>query len=291
MKEKMKTTSKFYCLLSKILFASFACNLALASTTANADILNASAGGTFTFNYDSAALGQYVYGSENNNNGYYLTNFWNTAASDPYNPSNTKSYFASSVGSTQIPATNLVHDVTPIGSFTDPQVSGRHVQGTSANFAVDSNTLAGLTGEKLGMTGVQSYRLPNYPAPYNYILTGDFSLAYDPAARASAWIGQTGTPTGWYIQNNLGFNLVTYDLTNLSLAFTDANNWKLGGNLLMSPDYAGMLAGPGLTDVGTFNLAMGSYAVSSVPLPAAVWIFLTGLVGLMAGGRRKTQVA
>jgi len=58
----MKTTSKFYSLLSKILFASFACNLALASTTANASILNASAGGTFTFNYDSAALGQYVYG-------------------------------------------------------------------------------------------------------------------------------------------------------------------------------------------------------------------------------------
>jgi hypothetical protein len=289
MKEKMKTTFKFYSLLNKILFASLSCNLALAPITANAAILNASAGGTFTFNYDSAALGQYVYGGANNNNGYYLANFWNTAASDPYNPNNTKSHFASSVGTTQIPAANLVHDVTPIGSFSDPQVSGRHVQGTSANFAVDSNTLTGQSGAQLGMTGVQSYRLPNYPAPYNYILAGDFSLAYDPSARASAWTGQTGTPTGWYIQNNLGFSLVTYDLTNLSLAFTDANNWKLGGNLLMSPDYADMLAGPGLMDVGTFNLSIGSYAVSSVPLPATVWIFLTGLVGLMAGGRRKIQ--
>jgi len=288
----MKITSKFYSLLNKILFVSLACNLALAPTTANASILNASAGGTFTFNYDSAALGQYVYGSANNNNGYYLANFWNTTASDPYNPNNIKSHFASSVGSTQIPATNLAHDVTPIGSYTDPQASGRHVQGTSANFAVDSNTLAGVTGAQLGMTGLQGYRMPDYPAPYNYMLAGDFSLAYDLSARVSAWNGVASTtPTGWYIQNNLSFRLVTYDLANLSLLFTDANNWKLSGNLLMSPDYGGMLLGPNFTDVGTFNLAIGSYAVSSVPLPATVWIFLTGLMGLMAGGRRKTQVA
>lgn len=286
----MKTTFKSHTLPNKILFASLACHLALASANANATILNASSGGTLTFNYDSVALGQYVFGDENNP-GYVLSNFWNTAASDPYDTNNTSSHFASNVGSTQIPATNLVHDVTPNGSYTDPQVSGRHVQGTTTGFAVDSNNLSGVIGEQLGMTGVQGYYLPNFPAPNNYVIAGDFSLGYDPSARASQWSGQSDTPTGWFIQNNLSFSLVTYDLTNLSLVYTDADNWKMSGSLLMAPGYASMLAGPNLIDVGSFDLAIGSYAVSSVPLPAAAWLFLTGLTGLLAGGRRKTHKA
>jgi hypothetical protein len=278
---------------AKLLFATLAFTVALMPASASAATLNASDGGTFTFNYDSAALGQYVYGSANNKNGYYLADFWNTAASDSGNPANTGSNFGQNVGSTQISPINLVHDVTPVGPNLSGQASQRHVQSTSANFAIDSNTLAGVTGSQLGMTGVQGFHIEDYPAPYNHIVAGDFSLAYNPTARQSDWsaAGEVGTASGWYIQNNLSFALITYDLANLNLIYADANNWKLSGDLLMASEYAGMLMGPTGTNVGTFNLGIGSYAVSAVPVPAAAWLFGTGLTGLLASSRRKQRVA
>jgi len=284
----MKRNTRKYGLPDKILLASLLCQFALAATSANATMLDATAGGSVTFNYDNAAFAQYA-GGNSSNPGYYLANFWDGAASDPYDANNTTAHFAANLGNTQI-SMPLVHDITPVGAYAGTQATGRHVQGTSAHFAIDSETLTGISGEQIGMTGVQGYYLPNFPAPYNYVIAGDFSLAYDPSARASEWGTQAGAPTGWYIKNNLGFGLVTYDLANLSVVFADAHNWKLSGSLLMAPGYADMLMGPAFVNVGTFDLGVGSYAVSNVPLPAAAWMFITGLMGLLAV-RRKPVLA
>jgi len=263
---------------AKFLFATLALTAVLAPTSASAIELSASSGGTFTFNYDSAALGQAAYGNVYGNNGYYLAKFWDTAASDPSNPANTSSYFNNKFGSSQISAINLVHDISPTGSNPSNQVGGRHVQGTSPTFAIDSTNLSGVTGTQLGITGIQGFYIPNFGS---HVTAGDFSLAYNPSETAS----------GWYIQNNFAFGLITYDLANLVLTVTDANDWKLSGDLLFASDYAGMIYGQTGANVGTFNLGVGSYAVSAVPVPAAVWLFGTGLTGLLASSRRKQRIA
>ncbi len=261
----------------------------LASTTASATTLNASSGGTFTFDLDSNALGQYVFGSAVGNNGYYLANFWDTAASDYANPANTDNSFVGATGTAEIPALNLVHELTATGPNPTGQASGRHVVGTTAGFAIDSGTLAGVpitsiglggvVGEKLGMTGVQGFFAPNYPGT---LINGDFSLQYDPSRQVSG-------ASGWFIANNISFTMAVYDLANLALTSTDETNWLLTGDLLMAPDNASMLLGDAYVDVGNFSLGVGSYA-APVPVPAAFWLFGSGLMGLFGASRRKSPV-
>jgi hypothetical protein len=252
----------------------------------NALTLTPGAGGTFTFNLDRNALAPYVFGSSAAS-GYVPTTFYDTATSNYTNPANSDSSLAGGVGSTEIDATHWVHDITPI-SASDPggQAAGRGVKSTSPTFAIDSTTLAGVTGTKLGMTGVQGFHLPFFGGG-STIINGDFALRYNPSARQTAWddAGLPGTPTGWYLQNNTSFAANVYDLSNLTLSLTDANNWQLVGDLLMTPENAAFLAGAPLTDVGNFSLSLGSYA--AVPLPATVWLFASSVVALLSGHRRK----
>src|SRR5574343_1580400 len=126
---------------AKILFATLVVTALSIPANASATALSASTGGTFTFNYNSAALGLAA-GGNANFNGYYLSNFWNSAASDPGNSANTASSFTGSAGATQISATNLIHDITAVGENPSNQPSGRHVQGSSSNFLIDSTNLS-----------------------------------------------------------------------------------------------------------------------------------------------------
>ncbi|MGZ8218700.1 hypothetical protein [Methylomagnum sp.] len=257
---------------------------------AHADTLDATAGGTFTFSLDRNALAPYVFGSYYGNNGYYLGGFWDSAASDYTNPANAASYFSANVGSTELSALNLVHDLTATGANPSGQPAGRHVIGTTAGFSLDSGTLAGVqissmstagvVGEKLGMTGVQGFWLPNYNGG-SRIINGDFSLQYD-AAR------QTNGRSGWFLANNISYTMAVYDLASLNLthASGDTINWRLTGDLLMAPENAGMILGSSYSDVGNFSLGVGSYA-APVPVPAAAWLFGSSLIGLLGAARRK----
>lgn len=261
---------------------------ALTAPAVAADSLNASTGGTFTFSLDRDALAPYVFGGTFGNNGYYLANFWDGAASDYADPANTDNHFAASVGTAEISALNLVHDLTPTGADPAGQADNRHVVGTTAGFSLDSDTLAGVpissislagvVGEKLGMTGVQGFYAPNWPGA---LVNGDFSMQYDTSR-------QTDGRSGWFIANNISFTMAVYDLANLSLvhAAGDSTNWQLSGDLWMAPENADMLFGAHYTDVGNFSLGVGSYA-APVPLPAAAWLFATGLTGLFGAVRRK----
>jgi hypothetical protein len=246
--------------------------------SAHATVLQASSGGTFTFNLDSAALGNYAFGSVLGTNNYYLSSFSNTAASDPTVVS--AAAFSSTIGATPISATNLVHDLTPVGTNPVGQLAGRHVQATTAGFSIDSSTLAGVAGEKLGMTGMQGFYIPNFNGNPSKMYTGDFSLQFDSTRTSNG-------RSGWYLNNNAGFTLATYDLANLNATVNDANNWLLTGDLLVAPSLANMLAGPAYTDVGGFRLGVGSYSVSSVPVPSAVWLFGSTIAGFIGIKRRK----
>lgn len=261
-------------------FAGFALLGALATPAAHADTVNASAGGAFTLNLDRDALGAYVFGSTLGNNGYYLASFWDGAASDYGNTANTANFFIASTGSTEISALNLVHNLMPTAPNPTGQATGRHVMGTTAGFSLDTSSLGGVAGEQLGMTGIEGFYLPNYNGG-GRIINGDFSLQYDTTR-------QTDGRSGWYLANNISFTMAIYDLANLSLTHTpgDSANWQLTGDVLMSPENASMLLGSAYTDVGNFSLGVGSYA-APVPVPAAAWLFGSGVMWMFGLARRR----
>ncbi len=242
-------------------------------------------------NLDRNALAPY--------SGYFLSKFWDATASDYANPVNTGDYFNSQITPTEISAINQVFNLTTIGADPSGQPLQRAVKATSANFILDSDTLTGIdsifdtngirvAGAQIGMTGVQGFYAPfwltNCCGLGGGLVNGDFSVVFDTAR-------QTGGRSGWYLANNIYFTMATYDFSNLSIAFTDANNWRLSGDLLMSPENGSMLKGTTLNDVGDFCLGSGSYAgcgqVSAVPVPASVWLFLSGLLGFARIASRK----
>ena len=271
--------------------------LVVAANPANAATLNAASGGTFTFNYDHAALGEYVGGSFYNAPGFILTKFSNTADSDYLTKAS--NYFEVNNDFTPDTSAAFVHDVTAT-SATNPagQAAGRFVKSTTTNFSINSDTLAGVG--TLGMTGVQAFRLPFYGTGTTNLLYGDFSLRYSATGRQTTWddMGVSGTATGWYLQNNISFSAISYDLSNLVVEFTDVNNWKFSGDMLMGPENANFLTGVALKDVGNFCLGVGSYSgcsnpvtTSTVPVPGAVWFMGSGLLGLIGATRRRFKLA
>ena len=249
----------------------------LASSTANAMLLNAPSSGTYTMNLDRVALQPYY--------GYFLSTFWNDTDSSLSNPRNTGNYLVGTISTAEISVINRVFSLTPIGSDPSNQPGQRFVKATSENFNIDSDTLTGVTGTQIGMAGVQGFYAPSWPPNGGGVVNGDFSVTYDPSRQSN---GQTG----WYLANNIFFTMATYDLSNLTVAFSDADNWQLKGDLLMSPENGGMLQGASLNDVGDFCLGVGSYAgcgqVTTVPVPGAIWLLGSGLLGYM-GVRIRNQ--
>jgi hypothetical protein len=262
-------------LLKPAILLSF--SIAIVSPGARGDSLKASSGGTFSMNLDRNALAAYY--------GYQLSSFWDTANADAGNPNNTGDYFVSHISGTEISAINQVFDLTAVGVSSANQPSQRSVRATSAGFTIDSGTLAGVAGAELGMTGIQGFWVPNWqvnptaPVTPAGLVNGDFSMVYSkPQAREAVWdgFGLSGSATGWHLDNNLYFTMAVYDLSNLSIAFTDSDNWIFSGDLLMSAENGYMLKGAQLNKVGSFCLGIGAYSgcqPAPVPVPVSIWLF------------------
>ena len=265
----------------RILLGSLLC----VSSYANAAVLNASADGTFTMHLDRNVLSTY--------SGYFLSTVWNSEDSDYTNPSNTGEYFSAHIGTTEISSLNQIFNLTDIGNDPGNQPSQRFVKATSANFTIDSETLQGvdavigpygnrIAGAQIGMLGVQGFYAPFWQAACcglgGGLVNGDFSVFYDSTR-------QTAGRSGWLLANNIYFTMAVYDFANLQLIYSDADNWRLSGDLWMSPENGSMLRGEILNDVGDFCLGTGGFAgcgqLSQVPLPAASLLFMSGLLGLM----------
>ncbi len=264
----------------------FAVSIATLAPVTKAALLNASLGGTFTMNMDRDALALAT-GGNPGNPGHFLVHYYDTAESDYTTRSDSSFYFNNPLR-TEVSALNLVHDITPT-SASNPsgQAPGRFVKATTPGFAVDSNSLTA-TGS-LGMTGIELYK-----GLYNgALIYGDYSLTYNPAYRQAVYddFGLANYPSGWYLQNNVSFSAVVYELANLNMVFADANDWKLSGDLLFSPENAGLLKTTIQADAGDFCLGFGAYAgcgqVSAVPLPTAAWLFISGLFGWGVNAHRR----
>lgn len=253
-----------------------------------AAILNANLGGTFTMNMDRNVLALATQGTLTDP-GHFLVDYFDAEASD-YRTRSDSSFYSGNSNRIEMPPVNLVHTITPV-SATDPvnQAPNRYVKSTTPDFAVDSDTLTA-TGS-LGMLGIELYK-----GRYNgALIYGDYSLHYNLADRQDVWdfLALPGTPGGWYLQNNVSFSAVVYEFGQLSIDYTDASNWQLSGDLLLSPANAGLIKIPVLTDVGDFCLGVGSYAgcgtVSNVPIPVTAWFFGSGVVSYMMAGIRRRR--
>ncbi|MDD1620928.1 MAG: hypothetical protein LUQ11_05565 [Methylococcaceae bacterium] len=257
----------------------------LAPTSASATILSAASGiGTFTINFDREAFAA-LQGGNSTTPGIYTAHFYNTAESNY--TSVALADMVNGGGMTEQPSAPLVHDITATGADPVGQAVGRHVKATSADFAFNTGDNSG-TGT-LGMTGAQKIALGAGPFTGSRMVYGDYSLSYSASQRSL-----NNNLSGWHLDNNIGWLMEAYYLANLNVSATDADNWKLTGDLLLTTANKGMIGGVAGSRMGGFCLGIGSEAgcaaVSTVPVPGAVWLFGSGLVGLLVSGRRKLGI-
>jgi hypothetical protein len=138
------------------------------------------------------------------------------------------------------------------------------------------------------MTGIELYK-----GSYNgALIYGDYSLSYDPNTRQQVLdeFGYSHQVSGWYLQNNVSFSAVVYELENLALVYHSAMDWKLQGDLMITPENALLLKIPVMTDVGDFCLGFGSFSgcgTTVVPIPASAWLFVSALFGFGATTWRR----
>ena len=171
-------------------------------------------------------------------------------------------------GNGEIPATGLVYNVTG-STVTNP--AGRAIQAT--NFTYDPSNLTGTATGQIGLGGVLRF-MGNFGGIF---ATGDYALKYD-ATR----VGNAAGGSGWYLLNNYGFPVPGWDLTDVT-ASSDPFSLSLSGTLKWSPEVTNAFFHS--SDIGK---SMGTFTfVSSVPLPAAAWLFGSGMMGLAGLARRR----
>lgn len=225
----------------------------LAPATASAALVT----GAATITIDNAAV------SGSNAAGWFFQTFWGTA-------DNALQIDGATLGGTALSTSGATALLFPVNANTSSAVLstsgyGRLQQATTMDAG---NTSAG----QIGLSGALRMRDPGlttYLAP--------FDLAVSKTA------GQ------WKITSyDTGFGTVgLFTLTNVSESLNGNGELLLSGDLLWTAglSYGGLLGGNGSTVLGSFSLAP-----SAVPVPAAVWLFGSGLLGLIGVARRKTAL-
>lgn len=197
-------------------------------------------------------------------NGWIVSKFWDASY-------NTAGIDGSAPGGLTLPTTgstamNFAVNTTPTTlSYPSAGTYGRTVQATTMELSdgIQSSEQIGLSGGWLlssaGGSGVLS------PYDFNLKKTG------------STWNIQT-------YDNAFGFQNF--------LKLTDVTESIVGGELFLSGNlkwtglWASLVGANTNTVVGTFNLAP-----AAVPVPAAVWMFGSALLGMLGVSRRKAVIA
>ncbi len=115
--------------------------------------------------------------------------------------------------------------------------------------------------------------------PTNRVLLGDMTLEYHPELE-----GATLGRSGWLLVNHIGFDADAFELFDVSTNLTN-DSLTLNGNLGFGWGFDHLGAGIARsndTRIGTF-----SFQTAVVPLPAAAWLFLSGVLGIGVAGYRK----
>jgi hypothetical protein len=226
------------------------------ASTADAALVS----GEATLTIDNVAV------AASNPSGWFFQTFW--GASDnalPINSSTAGGTALSTNGSTDLLLPVNTNTVTQVLSTVVP---GRTLQATTMDASNTSVGQIGLSGALL----IRDPALTNYLAPY------DLSLKNI----AGQWTIQSFDSQFTYGS--------LFDLTNVSESLDSNGALLLNGDLTWAAGpftYATILGGANTSSViGHFSLAP-----SAVPLPAAVWLFGSALMGVLGVTRRKTVVA
>lgn len=177
--------------------------------------------------------------------------------------------------SDEIPAIGLDFAVN---GATVANPAGRANQPTT--FAFDPNNLFGTASGGIGLGGVTRFRVDVAP-PNNRVILGDMMLEYHPELEAA-----TPGRSGWLIVNHIGFTADAFELYDVST--------QLNGDSLFVAGSLGF--GWGFDHLGATNARLNqarigtfSFQASVVPVPAAVWLFASGIAGVFGIGRRQRK--
>jgi len=154
------------------------------------------------------------------------------------------------------------------------------------DFSFDANDLTGTASGAIGLGGAMRFRLNNTfsidpvtgEEVGNRAITGYYSLEYD-AIRVSTTEGRSG----WAVYNHHSYRASIFDLTNVATTLT-GDSLTLSGDLSLAEAFNHM-GGEFGSIVGDF-----SFQTTVVPVPAAVWLFASGLTGLGFVSRRKRHL-
>lgn len=172
----------------------------------------------------------------------------------------------------EIAATGLQYAVNGANIPANPD--GRQNRPTTFNF--DPDDLLATAAGGIGLGGVMRFRV-DVNRPNNRILLGDMTLEYRPELEAAS-----PGRSGWLLVNHIGFDADAFELFDVATNLT-GHNLTVSGNLGYGWgfDHLGSTnARLNDTRIGTF-----SFQTTVVPLPAAAWLFASGLAALCTVGR------
>ncbi len=93
------------------------------------------------------------------------------------------------------------------------------------------------------------------------------------------------------VANNILWNGVSYDNQMLSVALLDLSLFGFSDNAPLTSSFRVSMGRTSDVDVALSLVgALNTEAVSAVPIPAAVWLFGSGLLGLVGVARRRSAV-
>jgi hypothetical protein len=198
--------------------------------------------------------------------GLYLEEYFDqaTAAALPASELGTAQIVA---GNGEIPATGLVFALN--GAVVD-NLPQHHAQPT--NFSFDPAGLPASAQGLVGLGGALRFR-GNFGS--GFFAIGEFGLRFDASRSVFG-------ASGWVIENNVTFNMPTFDLIDVVLS-ADARTLALTGSLRLAPEAAAVFFAPADATKVLGDVAL---EVSAVPLPAGAPLFGVGLIALGLSSRR-----